>query len=216
MVLRHAAELDRELPRRRAGTEQERVTATYILSHLERAGYALVLDRVPVANLVTSTNVIALPRGGGDPRVVVTVAYDVGGNGGGGHRIGFFLELARALSVTSANHGVAFAALGAEHARRSGGRLGSRRLASFLREGAHEPLVVSLRAIRPEASAGFEAAGDGAEELVDVARRVGIESATAARSYADDPLSAAGFDRIVVRGGVARVGRVLLEFLAHR
>jgi Peptidase family M28 len=145
LVRRHAAQLDDEDPFRPAGSQQEAVAAAYLLGHLQLAGYQPFLDAVPVENLVRSTNVVAPPPDGEEPAVVVVAPYDtVAGEPGGGVALGLLLELARVMNEKHPHHRVGFAALGAEHAEASGGRLGSRRLVNYLRDRDERPVVVLL------------------------------------------------------------------------
>src|ERR687886_70074 len=44
LVRRHARQFDVKLPNRPAGSQNEQIAATYILAHLERAGYVVFLD----------------------------------------------------------------------------------------------------------------------------------------------------------------------------
>ena len=142
LVRRHAQQFDVDLPSRPPGSQQELAAATYILGHLQLAGYAPLLDAVPVRDQVHSSNVIAVPPSGAEPKVVVTVAYDTSGQGlHTGTEIGLFLELARALNIAVPDHAVGFAALGAEGAD---GR-GSAALLGFFEEQGLEPSVISVR-----------------------------------------------------------------------
>lgn len=215
-VARHASELARELPGRRAGTQQELAAATYVLGHLQRAGYVARLVDVPVANLVRSTDVVALPPGGGDPEVVVTTPYDVAAGAPadeGAAAVGVLLELARALRVAAPRHAVQFAALGAE--RSADDRLGARRLARVLLDDGVDPLVVSIERVDPALDGSFAARGPGAEELAGVARRLGVDEGpvSAARPPSPDVFTQARFDHVSVAGGPDDVGRVLLAYL---
>ncbi len=151
VVTRHAAQFDLgELESRPAGSQQESSAATYILGHLQRAGYGARLEAVPVENLVNSTDVLAVPPSGGAPATVVTVAYDTAaGSRGFGADIGLFLELARALKVAEPRHDVLFAALGAENTLLGGGSLGSRRLVGLLGEEGADPLILTIENVGP-------------------------------------------------------------------
>ena len=218
-VASHAHQFDEELAHRTAGSQQEEVAAVYILGHLQQAGYVARLDAVPVADLVRSTNVIAVPPSGGDPRVVVAVAYDVGEDGDdGGEEVGLFLELARAMRVADEDHSVEFVALGAQHATISGGHLGVRRLAQLLHEEGQEPFVVVIG--RTANGAPFHADGPG-EELFS------FESAPTnppRKTVPSDPssvaavrvLTEAGLDAAVVGGDAKDIGRAVLGFLLEQ
>ncbi len=138
-VEQHADQFGQDVPVRRPGSQQELAAATYLLGHLERAGYAVRLDAVPVADLVRSTNVVTVPPEDDTPGVLVAVIYDTGPSGSDETDLGIFLELARASAVSGGGSPKArFAALGAEHSSESGGHLGSRRLAQVLLEGKDE------------------------------------------------------------------------------
>ena len=203
VVARHAAEFDRgELRARPAGSQQELSAATYILGHLQRAGYAARLEGVPVEDLVRSTDVLALPPGGGTPATVVTVAYDTSeATGATGADVGLFLELARALVVADPRHDVLFAALGAENTRIGGGHLGSRRLIDWLEEQGADPLVVAIE--------GVGRGGVCIEQgPVTIAGPSGCGDFTSGRPYAG-----AGLARAVASGPPGRLGRRLLHLL---
>ncbi len=132
LVRQHAEQFDVDVPSRPPGSQHELAAATYILGHLQFAGYAPVLDAVPVADQVQSTNVVALPPGGQDPEIVLAVGYDDDGRGPGeGAQIGLFLELARAVNTAAPTHRVAFVALGAETADRAGSSKLARTLESY-------------------------------------------------------------------------------------
>jgi hypothetical protein len=213
VVQRHGRELAGELEERSAGSQEEQAAAIYILGHIQRAGYTVRLDGVPVSNLVRSTNVIALPPGGGEPHVVVAVSYDRGpaADGGGEETVGTWLELARALRAVRPLHAVEFAALGAEHARVRGGELGSKVLVQDLRDEDIRPLIVTLDA--DTGTGGVTALGPGATEVMAIARRMGI-AFRRTKATAADAFTAAGLDHLHVGGGTAQVGRVMLEYLS--
>lgn len=195
---RHAAQFDRgELKSRPAGSQQELSAATYILGHLQRAGYAVRLEGVPVKDLVSSTDVLGLPPSGRPPSAVVTVAYDTeAGARDFGADIGLFLELARALRVVDPRHDVMFAALGAENTRIGGGGLGSRRLIGLLDEGRADPPVIAITNVGP----GPVCTGGGAAP--------GCEARPPAGPYAE-----AGFERTPASGPPEALGRALLDLL---
>ena len=156
LVETHAAQFDEEVPQRRAGSQEEAAAGSYILGHLQLAGFAPYLDAVPVKDQVRSTNVVALPPTGAAPEVVVSVAYDTGTEDQpGGRGIGLFLELARALNVAAPGHRVAFVAVGAESIEHRG----SRRLAQYLLDEGWEPSVYSIGPVLPQAEDALSAAG---------------------------------------------------------
>lgn len=208
VVARHARQFDTELPERVAGSQQEQIAGTYLLGHLQLAGYAARLDAVPVANTVSSTNVIAVPPSGAPPSAVVAVPYDTTpGAPDNALSLGLFLELARALNVASPGHGVEFVALGAERSAAGPGNLGARRLAQLLREQHADPYVVLLSTVTP--AGPVAARGDGAEAL-DAGGSQGLdpELLETAEVFRD-----AGFRAVVAGGGTAAVARVLLRLL---
>lgn len=188
-VQRHAEQFDEDLGPRPAGSQEEFLAATYILGHLQQAGYVPLLDAVPVGNLVRSTNVVAPPPAGKTPVFVVAVAYDAGPNDSSGDEIGTFLELARALAVREPNHDVEFVALGAE--RTSDEHLGARRLAKQLIDDDVDPLIITLE--------------------VDDGTAAAFSDAPAGSVFA-----AAGFSHRVAIGAVDPLGRMLLDFLTDR
>jgi hypothetical protein len=225
VVARHAGELDEgELASRPAGSQQEGAAAAYVLGHLQQAGYGARLEGVPVANTVSSTDVLALPPAGGAPDIVVAVPYDTGaGPDRAGARVGLFLELARALAVADPGHRVGFAALGAEATKVGGGHLGSRRLVRLLEGEGEGASIVTIEAIELEGAANFGAFGLEVSPVTDVAERLGVpvaplpppepvvgrELTERARVFTE-----AGLDHVAIAGGAAEVGRVLLEYLA--
>lgn len=211
---RHARELERTIGVRPAGSRAELLAASYILRELQRAGYLVRLDFVPLTNLVRSSNVVALPRSGAKAQIAVVAPYD---GRGGGAAVGVLLELARALASARPRHSVEFVALGAEKTRVKGGRLGSRRLAKVLiDEGKTASVVMIASGDRSEAA--LVARGDGASELLAVARRLGIPAPAPppASSSGDGLFDAAGLENVVVSGDASSVARVLLEYLSAR
>ena len=149
VIERHAEQFEQDLATRPAGSQQEFAAATYLTAHLQQGGYVVRLEDVPVANTVRSSNVIGLPPSGADPRIVVTVSYDTPSDrpDRDAGDIGAFLEVARALRVTQADHDVEFVALGAQ----SEDMLGARRLAQLLIEAEVEPQIVHLASTDEEA-----------------------------------------------------------------
>jgi hypothetical protein len=205
LVQRHAEQFDLELPKRLPGSQQELAAATYILGHLQLAGYSPVLDAIPVGDQVQSSNVIAVPPNGDAPTVVVTVAYDASDREPDmGMEIGLFLELARAINVAEPGHSIAFAALGAEGAQGSG----SAALAGFFEEQGLEPSVLSIKT-GARANEPFHAVGSCATTGSDLAP---FEDCVAAR-LSNDPFSARGFQHTLVEGDTDVMGRSLFGFL---
>ena len=218
VVDRHARQFDEEIPRRPAGSQQEFAAATYLTGHLQKAGYLVRLDAVPVANTVRSTNVVARPPGGSRPAIVVTVPYDTTtGTGVQGEDLGLFLEVARAVRVADPDHATQFVALGAEFETARDGHLGARRLIRVLLDEEQRPLLMSL-AVAP--TPGFSATGARSEELNAFARRMEIPPS---RPFSDRTMPAllevteiaaqARLDHVIVSGGVDELGRVLVEWL---
>jgi hypothetical protein len=201
----HARQFRDELQDRVAGSQQEQAASVYILGHLQQAGYVVLLEAVPVEDLVRSTNVVAQPPGGGDAEVVVVVSYDASGRAGEDGAVALFLELARALRVRAPAHAVQFVALGAEHASAGGGRLGSRRLAQELLDQGTDPFIVRIDTVTAEGR--VVARGPGAARIADVAGADG-------ESGEGDPVfTRAGIDHAVVSGPANELGRTLLDFL---
>jgi hypothetical protein len=221
LVARHAREFDVDLARRPAGSQQEEAAAAYILGHLQRAGYAVRLEPVPVADAVRSTDVIGLPPDGGAPQTLVAVPYDTApGLRGNGAALGVFLELARALRVARPRHSVEFVALGAERPSTARANLGSRRLAELLAGEEEEPTVITLEAIALGSGTRFAALGTDAEALVDTASRLGIGEGSFPPTESIEGLPAragifgrSGLPHVAVAGSSRAVGRVLLAYL---
>jgi hypothetical protein len=215
VVREHAEQFDDDIPDRRAGSQEELAAATYITGHLQQAGYVVLLDAVPVRDLVRSTNVVARPPSGTDPEVVVAVRYDTSPSlPDGSEAIGVFLEVARALRVREREHSVGFVALGAESTDVGGGRLGSRRLAQELVDEGAEPTIVELQHVGPDAD--FTARGSVADDLIDVASRVGIDKPTPLKTLPDELIwQDAGFDYAFVGGTAEDIARVLLDYLSR-
>jgi hypothetical protein len=226
VVARHAREFDRDLARRPPGSQDEAAAATYILGHLQRAGYVVRLVAVPVADLVSSIDLVALPARDAAPSAVVAVAYDSGSppSAPGGAAIGLFLELGRALNAADPKHDVELVALGAEHARIGAGNLGSRRLVGLLEDSGNKPLVVTIEPGAAASSGRVRVLGE-AEGLAATARELGIRivSAPAGLSWGDGSaaarhrlFSAAGLQHAGVSGGAEDLGPLLLEYLVAR
>lgn len=222
-VARHARQFDEELPSRPAGSQQEEIAATYILGHLQQAGYVARLDAVPVADLVRSTNVIAVPPSGEEPSILVATPYDTSEDGSGdGRALGVFLELARALRVAHENHSVEFVALGAERTTMSGGHLGVRRLVQLLQDEEQAPFVVLIDDL--SAGAPFHAEGPGAARLGsyegDTSMGPGSPRKTVPAGAGSRAtlgiLTEAGFEAVVVGGDRAIAGKALLGWLLQQ
>ncbi|MDQ3879002.1 MAG: hypothetical protein M3290_11725 [Actinomycetota bacterium] len=215
-ISEHAAQLDDKLPSRPPGSQQEFAAAAYILAHFQRAGYVARLDSVPFKNDVNSTNVVALPPSGGAPTVAVVAPYGTGASSPStGPSVGLLLELARALNVAFPHHSVEFVALGAEYTSLHGGALGSRRLAKIFLGGHEEPLVLVLDASGSGGS--LEANPNGAaigfwRTLMHVAFGKSVPQPSGP-TPSPDVFASAGLPRIVVAGGAAELGSVLLRFL---
>lgn len=212
-IERHATQFADELPERPPGGNEEQVAASYILGFLQQAGYPGRLDGVPVADLVRSTNVIGTPPRGAAPEYLVAVPYGTPPNDAlDAHSIGVFLEVARALAVRESDHAVEFVALGAEFAEQEAGTLGSRAMASLLREESLEPEIIylspklssdSFYAEGPLASEFEPASSAGTTRLPEVAL-------AAAAAYRNE-----GFEVTVIDGDPEEVAAALLEFLSQ-
>lgn len=218
VVEEHAGEFDEDLSEREAGSQQEFAAATYITAHLQDAGYDVALRSVPFEDLVRSTNVVALPPGGGPPVAVVAVPYDTTPSAPRlGRDIGVFLELARAARVADPEHRVQFVALGAELTDSGGGNLGSRALAAELEDVDDKPVVISLMEV---SSGGFRAPGPAGDELNEIAAGLELELARPlseailpAHLRATTIFTETGIEHAVAAGGLEEIGRVVLAYL---
>lgn len=210
-VAEHAAFFGGAAAERPAGSAAELAASTYLLAHLQRAGYVVRLEPVPVADTLRSTDVEGRAPGG-QARLLVAVPYDSGRAQATPQALGLFLELARAARVAAPGHRASFVALGAESSPEQGGLLGSRRLVRLLADANADPFVVLLGAVGPGPAA---AGGPGAARLRSEARSQGIELTNApqappsARAFA-----AAGLEHAWVAGDPAALGRVLLALVA--
>jgi hypothetical protein len=215
VVAKHAGQFDDKLADRPAGSQQEFAATTYLLAHLQQAGYAPLLDPVPVENLVRSTNVVADPPRVQDPATIVAIPYDTTANApSDGVSLGTWLELARALYAKNPDHSTGFVALGAEQTAVAGGRLGSRRLAEYLIDRGIHPLVISVGRLSTH-GVEFTASGSGAASLLAVARKLGVGPPSAVPVNDPDVVfGTAGFEHVSVYGSVDGVGKVLLEALS--
>jgi hypothetical protein len=214
LVDKHAAEFDAEVPARYPGSDEEFAAASYILGHLQLAGYGTFLDAVPVEDLVRSTSVVAFPSSG-DPSKLVVVDYGIApGRQVDTTSIGLFLELARAIQVAEPDHSVGFVALGAAAAADDEISLGARRLARFLEERDLEPTIVQL-----EVSSGgspFKAYGAFADVIncpSGACGAVTLEGAFTPNSVLWDE---AGLDLTIIRGAAAEAAPALLSWLTSK
>ncbi len=214
LVESHRMQFEIDDPDRPAGSQGEEIATAYLLGHLQRAGYTVFLDSVPVGDLVTSTNVVGQPPGG-DFETIVTASYDTAPGVDDSLGIGVFLELARAVSVRDREHRVGFIALGAEHARASGGRLGSRRLAAYLLDRELDPLMISLEDVSAGASVAT-IAGARTRAFESAATRAGISARAVERplSSSSEVFKLAGFESSSVGGGFVSAAGALLAYLA--
>ena len=172
LVETHGDQFDEDVPVRAPGSQEEAVAGSYLLGHLQLAGFAPFLDPVPVRDQVRSTNVVAPPPSGVPPDVVVAVAYDTAsGNEVTGQRIGLFLEMARALNVADPQHEVAFVAMGAESVEHRG----SRRLAQYMLDEGWEPVVYTIGDELASEQDAMSAAGFEHEFLSEDVRSVSTE-----------------------------------------
>jgi hypothetical protein len=209
VVRQHALEFDVDLPSRPPGSQLELAAASYILGNLQLGGYSPRLDRVPVADSVSSTNVIAFPPSGADPEFLVTIAYDTPRSGTiqMGRELGLFLELARVLTAVEPEHAVAFVALGAE----SNDNRGTRRLAQFLLDQEVEPSIIWIR--KDDGGMGIWIRGacqGGTEPASDFT--TGACADNVSFGYALDD---AGFQLTTIAGDIEEMGRALLDFVTR-
>lgn len=206
VIAAHARQFDEEIAERPAGSQEEQGASQYILGHLQQAGYFVQLDSVPVANLVESTNLVALPPSGEPAETIVTVGYDADDDTPpSGETIGLFLELARALYAAEPGHRVEFVALGAET---TVDRRGSRRLAQQLREEERDVDVITL----VPGAKSLGARGSLADAISEAAREVGLET-TDLPAEQVDVFAQAGFDSALVGGPPQELARALLAYL---
>lgn len=212
VVRDHADQFAVDLPDRRAGSQEELAAATYITGHLQQAGYVVLLDAVPVRDLVRSTNVVARPPSGADPDVVVAVPYDTSPEAPDySEALGLFIELARALRVREPDHSVGFVALGAE----SSGRRGSRRLAQEMIDEGADPTIIELQHIGPEAD--FTVRGPAAGDILEVATAFGEDAPPPLKILPDELIwRDAGFEFAFVGGTSEDLGPILLAYLGGR
>lgn len=211
-VVQHAAQFKNAKDSRPAGSQEEFAAAAYITGHLQKAGYVVRLDPVPVTDTVRSTNVVALPPSGDDPKITVVTAYTRGTAVwlGDGESIGLFLELARALNVAVPDHSVEFVALGAEGAPVPGTYLGTRRLVQFYIEADQHPKIVELWHIRPGVNTWY-VKGPNAPELLTMAPH-GKTTNVGGREPTD-PYDDAGFDHDLIFSGLHGAATAILKFL---
>jgi hypothetical protein len=211
--------IDRGFNPRLPGSQEEFLTAGFLLAHMAKLGYMMRLDSVPVANTVDSANVEATVREGDPhPSVVVVVGYDSPASGSHqGPSLGEWLEVARAVQVKGAPGGLEMVALGAEHARTSGGQLGSRRLAQVLLNAHSGPQIITIGTID---GPGFSALGPDAPKLDRIARGLGVsverDAIPGPTAKHPDVWAEAGFHHTTVAGGARAVGDVLVRFLTAR
>lgn len=208
VVEQHAEQFEADVPVREPGSEEEAAAASYILGHLQLAGYVPLLDSVPVENLVASTNVVARPAA--NPTALVAVGFGSSPREirPGGEAIGIFLELARALKVAEPDHSVAFVALGTQAPSGPSDLLGTRRLLAYLEDQKVEPEIITI-------SMGGEgeslaAVGAHARELIGSADGLAL----ALPPTAEDVYQEAGLEHTSVRGPPELLGPALLEYLS--
>jgi len=213
VIERHATQFATELPRRPPGSNEEQVAASYILGFLQQANYPGRLEGVPVADLIRSTNVIATPPRGAAPEYLVAVPSGTPSNVAlEAHSIGVFLEVARGLSVRRPGHAVEFVALGAEFAEQEAGTLGSRVMATLLREDSFDPQIIYLS---PELSGdSFYAEGPLASRF-EAASSSGVAPLPEIALAAADVFRNEGFEVTVIDGDPTVVADALLEFLSR-
>jgi len=220
VALRHERELDEEVGPRAAGSQEEQAASVYITAHLQRAGYVVFLDAVPVGNLVRSTNVVARPPSSAPARVAVVAAYDTRTDEAqGGAAVGLLLELARALAVAAPDHRVQFVALGAEHAEVGGGLLGSRRLAQDLNEDATVVVIGDVGDRVRCLATGGSAESKLAPFIPDApgpCSELSDPPLDLAPHRTTEVFEAAGFDTVEVSGDLRAASEVIMGFLSGR
>ena len=210
IVEQHDRQFDEDAPERPAGSQAEGIAATYLLGHLQQAGYLVRLENVPVEDLVRSSNVTALPPDDGAATLIVAVAYDTPpSEAAGGEAIGTFLEVARAMRVIEPAHSFGFVGLGADNADLDPGRLGSRRLVQLLLDDELEPGIIVIG----ETNAGepLTLNGDLAPDLREAAKAAGVDASISTEPV--DVFQPAGLPAAVMSGDAMALGRTLLEFL---
>ena len=213
LVRQHAEQFDVDIPSRPPGSQLEMAAASYILGHLSLAGYPSFLDRVPVADTVSSTNVVAMPPSGNEPDFLVAISYGTGdARDQAGPELGLWLELARALTAVDEDHDVAFVALGAE----SADNRGTRRLAQYLLDAGFNPSVITI--VTNDSAGG--------ENLAVLGSCMGeARVAPYASEFADGgcmdmeiqrgAVTAAGFQETIVFGDIELMGQELFDFLTN-
>lgn len=212
LVRQHAEQFDVDVPDRPPGSQHELAAASYILGHLQLAGFSPRLDRVPVADTINSTNVFAYPPNGSEPEFLVAITYDTPASGRvqQGRELGLFLELARAVTVADPDHSVAFAALGAENADRRG----TRRLAQFLLDEGIAPSILLIRFDSRSTEGSFYAQGACAGEARAMAYADSLDpDGCRTTNMHSGALDLAGFQLTYVGGDIEELGRGLFDFL---
>ena len=221
-VEEHAAQFDAEVPERAPGSDEEFAAASYLLGHLQLAGYGTFLDAVPVQDLIRSTNVVAFPPSGDDPEKLIVVEYGTAKGGPDrGIELGLFLEVARALRIAEPDHAVGFVALGAATEQEEAS-LGAERLAAFLDERDLEPTIVEFWDV-PNAEVTFKAYGDPTGLLNDIANRLDPDcGGRNACAMTDETVRLPDHDlweqedltQTVITGQPEEIGAVLLKWLS--
>lgn len=203
VVNAHAEQFDEELPDRVAGSQQEQAAATYLLGVFQRNGYVVRLEAVPVADLVSSTDLIAIPPGVEEPSALVVAPYGSAADASDtGLAVGVMLEVARALNVAEPDHTVGFAAVGAEFSDEGEGSLGSRRLVQLLLDRDERPAIVQLVDVGPN----VDLSSTGPDDRFGTRGSVSLDS---------DVFAAAGFTRYLLEGPPDAIGRALLQGLRN-
>ena len=200
VVQGHEVQLDKELGPRPPGSQQEQIASQYVLGHLQRAGYLVRLDAVPVGNLVESSNLLAVPPSENDPKVIVVTGYATPPKQAeGGEEVGFLLELARAFNVASPDHDAEFGALGADIPPE---RRGARRLARLLLDEGVQAQIVEIGEIE-----------DGAPVTIKGALAAAISENAATDDFVESLFTDAGFQWAIASGDPADLSRTLLGYL---
>jgi Zn-dependent M28 family amino/carboxypeptidase len=172
------------------GTDKEKRAAEYIAAELQKAGYAVRTQQVPVPNGTVSQNIIATKEGFSARRLVIGAHYDAKGDSPGANDnasgVGVLLELARAARVQGLTPTIDFIAFGAEERideNPDHHHYGSRHYVSSLSAAERDQVVGMITIDMVGAGSTFSvgsleyAPRVVAERIIAVAERSGIETA---------------------------------------
>lgn len=114
----HTRFLSVDVGTRIEGTDKEKRAAEYIISELQKAGYFVRTQQVPVPNGTVSQNIMVTKEGFSAKRIVIGAHYDARGDSPGANDnasgVGVLLELARAAKRQGLAPTIDFIAFGAE------------------------------------------------------------------------------------------------------